>query len=178
MRLRREVILRLTGDRSKNYSSVPFLVPDSPLSQVSLTESAVLLDLPELKKSNSSLVLSLVPVSPLSQVSSRVSAVLSVLPEEEKNKTCSSDPSLVPDSPLSQVSSTVLVVSSVPLEAENRRCTLSHQKPMRRPTRVLLAKLATMSRGEEAERNRTWVGENSLVQELVLLLVSLTVLLM
>merc|ERR1712007_19549 len=84
-------------------------------------ESAVLLDLPELKKSNSSLVLSLVPDSPLSQVSSRVSAVLSVLPEEEKNKTCSSDPSLVPDSPLSQVSSTVLVVSLTPLKAENRK---------------------------------------------------------
>merc|ERR1712007_264894 len=84
-------------------------------------ESAVLLDLPELKKSNSSLVLSLVPDSPLSQVSSRVSAVLLVLPEEENNKTCSSDPSLVPDSPLSQVSSTVLVVSLTPLKAENRK---------------------------------------------------------
>ena len=153
-------------------------MPDFPLSQVSSVESAVSLDLPELKKSNSSSVLSLVPDSPLSQVSSRVSAVLSVLPEEERNKKCSSDPSLVPDSPLSQVSSTVLVVSSVPLEAENRRCTLSHQKPMRRPTRVLLVKSATMSRREEAERNRKWAGENSLVQEFKLLLVSLTVLLM
>ena len=50
-----------------------------------------------------------------------MSAVLSVLPEEEKNKTCSSDPSLVPDSPLSQVSSTVLVVSSMLLRELNNR---------------------------------------------------------